>query len=77
MLIGVYAFSSNGLVTKNVLMTKSENKKPLSCTSTTVTTTETRPNGSSTSTSTTTVTCDTPAELAQYHKFKKALGLQN
>ena len=40
----------------------------LACTSTTTTITTTNPDGSSTSTTTTIVKCDTPRELALYHK---------
>ena len=49
--------------------------KPFSCSSSISTNSSTHANGTVTQTTTTTVTCDTPQELATFHKIMKSIGM--
>lgn len=51
------------------------NSKPTSCSTQIKTSTKTNSNGTKTQTTTTTVTCDTPEELAQFHKLMTKIGM--
>ena len=52
-----------------------ESDKPLACQTSISSTVTTNPDGSTTRTTTTTVSCDTPQELADFHKLMKAIGM--
>lgn len=63
-LSGTLAFAAN-----HTVVTEKNADEDERCSSTTKTVTTTRPDGTSTSTTTTNVDCDTPQELATYHKL--------
>ena len=68
-MFGTFAFAANHPLKSDKVQKAVE--IVVGCTSTTTTVTTTKLDGSSSATTTTTVNCDTPQELATYHKLMK------